>query len=155
MKLLFDTSSLVAAFVRSHPAHTAAWNWLQETLEGAHHGVVAAHTLAELYAVLTRLPLRPPIPPGTALELIEENLEGFQTIALGRADYRSVLRRLERLELAGGAVYDALIAQAALKARADRLITLNPAHFRRLGPEVEALVLVPGEEHELHLKPKR
>jgi len=145
MKLLFDTSSLIAAFVQSHPAHTAAWGWLEQTLEGAHGGVVATHTLAELYAVLTRLPLRPPIPPSTALQLIEENLEGFQTIALSAADYRSVLRRLEKLNLGGGAVYDTLIAQAALKAKADHLITLNPTHFRRLGQDVEAIVLVPGE----------
>jgi len=145
MKLLFDTSSLVAAFVHAHPAHPAAWEWLQQTLEGAHQGLVAAHTLAELYAVLTRLPLRPPIPPSTALQLIEENLKGFQTIALSAADYRSVLRRLEKLNLTGGAVYDALIAQAALKAKANHLITLNPSHFRRLGQDIEAILVVPGE----------
>jgi predicted nucleic acid-binding protein len=76
MRLLFDTSCLIAAFVQAHPAHTAAWEWLEQTLEGSHHGIVASHTLAVLYAVLTRLPLRPPIPPGTVLQLIEENLEG-------------------------------------------------------------------------------
>jgi len=146
MKLLFDTSSLVAAFVQSHPVHTAAWEWLEQTLEGAHNGVVATHTLAELYAVMTRLPLRPAIPPTVALQLIEENLEGFHTVALSAADYRAVLRRLEKLNLAGGAVYDALIAQAALKAKAERLLTLNPGHFRRLGQDVEAIVLVPGEK---------
>ncbi len=145
MKLCFDTSSLVAAFVHSHPAHTAAWGWLQETLEGAHAGLVTTHTLAELYAVLTRLPLRPPIPPRMALQLIEENLQAFQLLTLSATDYRSVLRRLEKLNLAGGAVYDALIAQAALRARAEGLITLNPAHFRRLGQDVAAIVLVPGE----------
>lgn len=146
MKLLFDTSSLIAAFVQSHPAHTAAWEWLEQTLEGTHHGVVATHTLAELYAVLTRLPLRPAIPPPVALQLIEENLRGFQTIALSAANYRAVLRRLEKLNLAAGAIYDALIAQAALKARVERLLTLNPGHFRRLGKDVEAMVLVPGEQ---------
>ncbi len=146
MKLLFDTSSLVAAFVQSHPAHTAAWEWLEQTLEGIHHGLVATHTLAELYAVMTRLPLRPPIPPIVALQLIEENLLGFQTVALSAADYRAVLQRLEKLNLVGGAVYDALIAQASLKAKAERLLTLNPNHFRRLGQGIEAIVLVPGEK---------
>ncbi|MBI5811606.1 MAG: PIN domain-containing protein [Meiothermus silvanus] len=146
MKLLFDTSSLVAAFVQSHPAHTAAWEWLEQTLEGVHDGAVATHTLAELYAVLTRLPLRPAIPPSVALQLIEENLRGFQTIALSVADYRAVLQRLEKLNLVGGAIYDALIAQAALKAKAERLLTLNPSHFLRLGHDVEAVVLLPGKK---------
>ena len=145
MKLLFDTSSLIAAFVGSHTAHKAAWEWLEQTLEGTHQGLVATHTLAELYAVITRLPLRPAIPPSTALQLIEENLEGFQRVALSASDYRAVLQRLEKLGLAGGAVYDALIAQAALKSKAEYLLTLNPGHFRRLGQDVEALVRVPGE----------
>jgi predicted nucleic acid-binding protein len=56
------------------------------------------------------------------------------------------LRRLEKLGLAGGAVYDALIARAALKAKAERLLTLNPAHFRRLGQDIEAIVAVPGQK---------
>ncbi|WP_018467731.1 hypothetical protein [Calidithermus timidus] len=37
MRLLFDTSSLVAAFVEAHPA---AWRWLERVLEGAHTGLV-------------------------------------------------------------------------------------------------------------------
>lgn len=148
MKLLFDTSSLIAAFVESHPAHLPAWAWLEQTLEGTHKGFVATHTLAELYAVMTRLPLRPAIPPTVALQLMKENLRGFQTVALSAADYRATLQRLEKRGLAGGAVYDALIAQAALKARAERLITLNSGHFRRLGQDVEAIVLVPGEKWE-------
>jgi len=71
--------------------------------------------------------------------------EGFQAVALSYSDYHKVLRRLEKLNLTGGAVYDALIAQAALRARVHHLITLNPVHFNRLGRDVEALVLVPGE----------
>jgi predicted nucleic acid-binding protein len=57
-----------------------------------------------------------------------------------------VLQRLEKLNLVGGAIYDALIAQAALKAKAERLLTLNPSHFLRLGQDVEAVVLVPGKK---------
>jgi predicted nucleic acid-binding protein len=57
-----------------------------------------------------------------------------------------VLQRLEKLNLVGGAIYDALIAQAALKAKAERLLTFNPSHFLRLGQDVEAVVLVPGKK---------
>jgi len=105
---------------------------------------VATHTLAELYAVLTCLPLRRPIPPKVALELIEANLKGFQVVALSLSNYRSVLYRLERLDLAGGAVYNALIAQAALRAKTDLLLFLNPDCFRHLGSDVEAKLVVPG-----------
>jgi predicted nucleic acid-binding protein len=47
------------------------------------------------------------------------------------------------LELSGGAVYDSLIARAAEKAGADRLLTLNPAHFHRVWPEGAAAILPP------------
>lgn len=146
MRLLFDTSALVAALVAAHPAHRAAWGWLERALAGEHRPLAAAHTLAELYAVLTRLPLRPPLGPSAALRLVEENLAPFAVVALGPEGYRAALRRLAGLGLPGGAVYDALIAQAALEAGAEVLLTLNPAHFRRLGEDVAALVRVPGED---------
>ena len=38
------------------------------------------------------------------------------------------------LGVAGGAVYDGLIARAAAKAHADTLVTLNPKHFLRVWP---------------------
>jgi predicted nucleic acid-binding protein len=58
MKVLFDTSALVAAMVEGHPRHEQAWPWLQQAKAGKVQGVVAAHSLAELYAVLTVLPLQ-------------------------------------------------------------------------------------------------
>ena len=143
MRLLFDTSCLVAALVPSHPSHSMAWRWLDQVLAGDHQGFIANHTLAELYAVLTRLPLRRRILPSEAYALIKANLQQFSIINFDTNDYIAVLDNLEQLGLPGAAVYDALIAWAALKADADGLLTLNPGHFRRLGAQVEALVMVP------------
>lgn len=64
MRLFFDTSTLVAAMVEGHPSHSAALPWLQRVKVDT--GLVAAHTLAELYAILTRLPVSPRIPPAMA-----------------------------------------------------------------------------------------
>lgn len=47
------------------------------------------------------------------------------------------------LNLPGGGIFDALIAQAALKADVDILLTLNPNHFTRLGEAIAYLVQVP------------
>jgi predicted nucleic acid-binding protein len=47
------------------------------------------------------------------------------------------------LNLPGGSIFDALIAQAALKANVDILLTLNPNHFTRLGEAIANLVQVP------------
>jgi hypothetical protein len=40
-------------------------------------------------------------------------------------------------------IYDGLIARAAEKAGAERLLTLNEADFRRVWPESESILLVP------------
>ncbi|WP_242051572.1 hypothetical protein [Nostoc sp. FACHB-280] len=48
------------------------------------------------------------------------------------------------LNFPGGAIFDALIAQAALKAQVDILLTLNPNHFTRLGSAIASIVQVPA-----------
>ncbi|MEH2250988.1 hypothetical protein [Nostoc sp.] len=47
------------------------------------------------------------------------------------------------LNFPGGSIFDALIAQAALKAEIAVLLTLNPNHFTRLGSAIANLVQVP------------
>lgn len=62
-KVLFDTSVLVAALVKPHPAHTRAFPWLKKAKSGELTMIVSSHTLAEIYAVLTTLPVSPRITP--------------------------------------------------------------------------------------------
>lgn len=106
--------------------------------------VVAAHTLAELYAVLTAIPVRPRISPAMALRLIRETVEpAAAAVALSSADYSAVLRNLGNLGFSGGIVYDALILKAAVKARADRILTFNISDFRRLAADVQITITAP------------
>ncbi|HEV2064753.1 MAG TPA: PIN domain-containing protein, partial [Thermoanaerobaculia bacterium] len=75
MKVLFDTSVLVAAMVEPHPVHERALSWLKRARVGDFEFLVASHTLAELYAVLTTLPVRPRISPEIASRLVQQNVE--------------------------------------------------------------------------------
>lgn len=56
MKILFDTSVLVAAIVEPHPQHAPAFRWLKRVRAKEFDMLIAGHTLAELYAVLTTYP---------------------------------------------------------------------------------------------------
>lgn len=144
MKTLFDTSVIVAATVASHPQHSPARAVLDRALSGelAYH--VCTHTIAELYAVLTSLPVRPRITARLARELIRENVTRFaQRISLASDDYDMVVDRLAERGLSGGIVYDALIARAAEKAKVERLLTLNPGDFKRAWPESESIIAAP------------
>jgi predicted nucleic acid-binding protein len=144
MKILFDTSALVAGVVEAHPMHERALPWLKRCKDGEMEFVVVTHTLAELYAVLTTLPVTPKISPGTAARLVREDVEQpAKVISLSTSDYSVVIRRLSELGLSGGVVYDALIARAAQKAKVDRLLTANPEDFKRVWPEGASVITVP------------
>lgn len=144
MKALFDTSTLVAAMVESHPHYRRAQPWLRRAVAGGLEFFVAAHSVAEVYAVLTALPVSPRISPATAARLIQDNLlEHATVVSLSAADYTDVVRRLAEQGVSGGAVYDALIARAAVKAEVDQLVTFNADDFRRVWPVGLSKITVP------------
>lgn len=136
MKALFDTSSLVAAMVARHPEHESCRRWLARVARGEVELVVAAHTIAELYAVLSTLPTRPRLGPDRAWRLIEDNvLAHARIVALSASDQAETVHEIASQGLSGGIVYDGLIARVARSEQVDVLLTLNERHFRRVWPE--------------------
>lgn len=143
MRVFFDTSALVAAFVASHPAHSACLKRLNHVRRGSDVYLLGGHSIAELYAVLTRLPVRPAVSPETARELIEQNTKDATISVLSAREYLGLLKHLEKQGLKGCVVYDAVLFYSARKARADVMITLNEKDFRRVAvsdelPRIEA-----------------
>ncbi|MBE9545976.1 MAG: PIN domain-containing protein [Proteobacteria bacterium] len=135
MKILFDTSIIVAALVESHPVHKRAFSWFKQAKAKEFDLVVASHTLTELYAVLSTLPIKPRISSAVAWRLIHENIETMaRIVSLSPAEYSSTIKRMSELGLAGGIIYDALIAKVAQKSKVERLLTLNIEHFRLVWP---------------------
>jgi predicted nucleic acid-binding protein len=146
VRILFDTSLLIAAVVEGHPAHALAFPWLQRAKDKTNTGVVAAHSLADMYAILTRLPVRPAIPPDMAREIIAVNvLDTCEVVTLSAGDYVTLLNHLADLKVAGGAVYNALLLHAAAKAGVDQVVTLNAHDFRRVYPALVDKIVSPLE----------
>lgn len=100
------TSVVVAAFASWHEGHEAALHSLRR---GAR---LPAQVLVESYSVLTRLP-----PPHRAAAGVVEAFlaERFPEapLTLPGSEYRALLRAMAGAEVAGGAIYDALIAATA------------------------------------------
>ena len=132
MKVLLDTSVILSAILSDHIHHHQSQPWLARAKAGAFDAVVSAHSLAELYAVLTRLPRTPRITPAEALQLIQENVAPHTLVALSASDYVNLIEDLANAGVSGGAVYDGVIAQAAQLAKVDLLLTLNVPHFQRV-----------------------
>ena len=144
MKTLFDTSVIVAGIVEAHPMHYRAFHWIKQAKDGKLELVIAAHTIAESYAVLSSLPIKPRISPLVARKLLHENIESIcKIVSLTPAEYLHTINRLSEIGLSGGVTYDALIARAAQKSRVERLVTLNVQDFRRVWPEGENIIVAP------------
>lgn len=144
MKILFDTSVLVAGLISSHSRHTGAFAWLKRAMAGDFEAFVCSHSLAELYSVLTSLPLKPRITPHDARRLIDESVRKIASLVpLAASDYARAFDALVERNLPGGIVYDALIAMAAKKAQARSLLTLNPKDFKRIWKDGDPEILEP------------
>jgi hypothetical protein len=77
--------------------------------------VLTGHSVAETYSVLTRLPGDARLTPADAARLIAASFDAPAILSADRAATLPAL--LAPLGIAGGAVYDALIALAAIEAR--------------------------------------
>jgi predicted nucleic acid-binding protein len=143
MKVLYDTSVLIAALLVEHANHGLAFPHLELARRGKIKGYISTHSLAELYAVMTRLPQPLRVLPEEAAAAIADLLEYLEPVPLLAEEYQRAIARMVDLKLVGGGVFDTAIAQAALKVGVDRLVTLNPKDFVRLGDEIVTLVQVP------------
>ena len=133
MTVLLDTSVLVAGLIEAHSRHASAFAWLKRIRTPGTDGVIAAHSVAQTYAVLSSLPLSPRITPAAAWALIEHGVLPFvRVVDLPAREVREVVQRLSRRGLAGGIVYDALTLEAAITTNADTLLTLNTRDFERV-----------------------
>jgi predicted nucleic acid-binding protein len=143
MKVLIDTSVLVSAMLPDHIHHAHSKPWLEQAKAGACEAVISGHSLAELYSVLTTLPRTPRISPVEALQLIQQNVTPHTLLVLSADDYVKLIEELARLGVAGGAVYDAVIAKVADLANVDHLLTLNLKDFQRVWPTGASRVVSP------------
>jgi toxin FitB len=101
-----DTSVAIPLLVRSHHDHAAVVRWW-----GGQDVALAGHALAETYSVLTRLPGDARLAPADAARLLTARFSA--PLLLNSSGARKVPDTLARLGIAGGAVYDALVALAA------------------------------------------
>ena len=69
--------------------------------------------------------------------------ERLTVIPLDEEEYFSAIEEASTLDVVGGAIYDALLAQCALKAKAQTIYTWNVKHFQRLGPSVVSRLKTP------------
>ncbi len=96
---------------------------------------MAQHSIAEVYAALTRLPVRPRIQPIEAERIVVENiLPHFEVISLANQEFLEAVNTVAAGGWSGAKIYDALLLRCAEKCGAERVYTFNLGDFRQLAP---------------------
>ena len=101
-----DTSVAVAALDESHEAHRVC-----RSLAMRYRPALAGHAAFETFSVLTRLPGDARVDASTAGEIL--GLAFPDRCWLSARQQAALLARLPGLDVVGGAVYDALVGEAA------------------------------------------
>ncbi len=101
-----DTSVAIPLLVQTHRAHDAVVRWWD-----GREIALSGHALPETYSVLTRLPGDLRMAPADAARLLNERFA--PPLLLGAEVAKRLPDVLSQLGIAGGAVYDALVALAA------------------------------------------
>jgi predicted nucleic acid-binding protein len=139
LKVFFDSSVLVPVFYADHEHHESS---AKIFLGADKKDFCALRTLGEVYATLTGLPIRPRITGPEGIAIVRLIRQRLTVVSLSEEEYISTLEAASPT-IVGGAAYDALIAQCAIKAQAEVLLTWNTRDFIRFGADVAKLVKTP------------
>ena len=144
MKVLFDTSVLVAALDAAHADHARAAAAWARVKSGAVDAVVSAHAVAEVYNTLTKGSRTNAVSAArTVAEIHLEILPYCTVVALSAAEYVALPADVAARGLFGGIVYDAIHARVAERTGCDQLCTFNLKHFRRVWAGPPSAVVAP------------
>jgi predicted nucleic acid-binding protein len=134
MKGFFDTSVLVPVFYGDHAHHEASLALFIQFDKST--GCCGAHSLAEVYSTLTRMPGKHRISSEQAMLFIGSIRSRLSIIALSGEEYAGALGASAALGIVGGGIYDAMLAHCAIKAKSETIYTWNSRHYRQCGPEI-------------------
>lgn len=141
MKEFFDTSVLIAAFWGGHPDHETSLG----LVAGANKkkSACALHSLAEVYAGMTALPVKQVILPDQALLFVQEVRDRCTVVALDENEYYDTIAQAAGRGFTSGRIYDALLLRCAAKVKAELVFTWNLKHFRTIDPRQAGRIRTP------------
>ena len=141
MRAFLDTSVLVATFYDGHEHHRPSFDLFVNQEKKS--GCTAAHSLAEVYSVLTGMPGKDRASGDEALLFLANIRDRLTIVTLDPEECFRVLEAAAAMGVTGGGIYDAVLGYCALKVKAETIFTWNVKHFTRLGQDITARVKTP------------
>jgi predicted nucleic acid-binding protein len=141
VKAFFDTSVLVPVFYGDHQHHGPSKEcFLRFAKKQACCG---AHSLAEIYSSLTRMPGTHRISGEQAMLFLIDMRERLTVVSLDEHEYFQAISAAAAPGVVGMTIYDALLVHCALKAKAEIIYTWNVKHYGQFGSEAAKRVRTP------------
>jgi predicted nucleic acid-binding protein len=131
MNGFFDTSVLVPVFYGDHIHHQPSLARFIQFDKST--GCCGAHSLAEVYSTLTRMPGKHRISGEQAMLFIGSIRERLFVVTLSGDEYAKALAASASLDIVGGGIYDAMLAHCALKLKQRRFIAGTTGTMRNAG----------------------
>jgi predicted nucleic acid-binding protein len=141
MKAFFDTSVLVSVFYGDHVHHQASLDLFIQFDKST--GCCGAHSLAEVYSTLTRMPGKHRISGEQAMLFIGSIRERLSIIALDGDEYDNALETSATLGIVGGGIDDAMLAHCAIIGQAETIYSWNGRHYAFCGLEITQRLQTP------------
>src|SRR6516162_6911711 len=143
MKAFLDTSVLIATFYAHHQFHQPSIDLFLRYRKT--ESSCGAHSLAEIYSSLTGRTGRERVSGEQAMLFLENVRERLTIVSLDDEEYFRAIEASSGLGVAGGAIYDSLLAHCALKAKSRTIYTWNTKDFVRLGKAIAERVRTPSD----------
>lgn len=134
-----DSSVVIAGLLSWHEFHQRAFNALEKAI-ARRRLLIPLPALVESYSVMTRLPSPHRLRPEVAYQLLHDSFGDARIVGLSPRKAWTFLGGCAAAATAGGRVYDAVIASAAVEARARELLTFNPRDFEPFGDRIAIIV---------------
>src|SRR5258706_2152732 len=141
MRGFFDTPVLIRLFCRDHVRHGPSQELFIQFSQS--RICCGAHSLAEVYATLTRMPDKRRISGEQAMLFIGNIRDRLSIIALNGDEYADALEASAALGIVGGGIYDAMLSHCGFKAKAEAIYTWNTRHYALCGQEIVARLRTP------------
>src|SRR5260370_6479563 len=141
MQGLLDSCVLVAALWGGHVHHVPSLKRFAAAEK--RHSACGLHSLAEVYAVMTALPVKPMIPPEQALLFVEEVRHRLILVSLSAEEYFAAIQNAASRGFTGGRIYDSLLLSCAAQSKAPPVYTRNLKHYQSLAPDLAPRIQTP------------
>ncbi len=134
-----DSSVIIAGLLSWHEFHQRAFQALEKVMSGRRL-LIPFPALVESYSVMTRLPSPHRLRPEVAHQLLQHSFSDARIAGLSPRKAWTFLGDCVASATAGGRVYDAVIASAAIEANARELLTFNPRDFEMFSDRIAIIV---------------